>query len=227
MLITVLALIAIFFIARSLMLRYTGRIKLANVVSGAILIAFLAGFILHAIAFPNHENTVTASPPASSPPAPPSTQPSAAAIPGKAISPANRSLDRAQLDGLHRAGGAVPYSYIESLGGTGPSGDEFPNGAKIAIHGWAGDPATKSTASGLLMIVDGRRRIDIVSGYGGDRIDVARAFNTMGMLHSNFVAILPTAGLAKGVHHFELAVITRDGRHYRIVTSPPKAFTID
>ena len=222
MLITLLALIALFFIARSLMMRYGGNVALSNAVAATIVIAFLAGFAGHAILFPGPQ---TAAAPVGVAPAPVAT--SASPPPGTAVAPMNRVLSQAQVARLLPTGKAMSYSVIEGPDGTGPSGDQFPAGATIVVHGWAGDPTTKSTAAGLLLIVDGRRRLDATKGYGGDRIDVARAFTTMTMLHTGFAMMLPTAGLAKGTHHLELAAIRRDGRHYQIITFPPKAFTLN
>jgi hypothetical protein len=219
MLITLLALLALAFLARSLMLRYGSKVGFANAAAGAIVVAFLTGFICHALYFSAPQTAVV---PMVAPPTPLASP----TLPGSAVAPVDRHLSEAQMNALRPAGNAIPYSVVESFGGSGPNGDQITAGATVFVHGWAGDPATKATAAGLLFIVDGTRRFDATSGYGGDRLDVATAFKTMAMLHTNVGARLPTAGLSKGLHHLELAAIRRDGRHYRIITVPAKPFTL-
>jgi hypothetical protein len=222
MLITLLILVAIFFIARGLLLRYGGKAAASNAIAGAIVLAFLAGFFTNAVFFTDHQGPVAAAPPAAVPaPAPPATT-----LPGKAVSPSDQSMSQAAVDRLASGGPPTAYAVVESLGGAGPDGNQFPVGSPILVHGWAGDPTTKSTAAGLLFIVDGKRRLNATGGYGVDRLDVATAFGTLAMLHSNVATELPTKGLAKGTHSLELAAIDRDGRHYRIVLVPPKSFVL-
>jgi hypothetical protein len=223
MLITLLAIGAVFFIVRGLMLRYGSKAVLSNTVATAIVCAFLAGFFTNFLVFTDRRPLITSAPAVTAPVA---VAPAAVTLPGKAVSPAKGILSQAQLDRLLPAGPAKSYGVIESMGGSGPNPDQFPAGTTIFIHGWAGDPATKAAAAGLLLIVDGKRRFDVTAGYGGDRIDVATAFKTMAMLHTNVAAAMPTTGLSKGQHRLELAAIHRDGKHYQIILAP-KSFTLN
>jgi len=229
MLITLLVLVALFFLARALMLRYGSESELSNAVAAAVVCAFLAGFFANFIVFADRKPLVAPAPA----PAPAAAVPAAAAPPvpatppGTAVLPASRVLSSAQLAALTPARPAEAYSSVDNLGGTGPGGNQFAPDATIYINGWAGDPVKKSTAAGLLVIVDGKLRIDGTPGYGGNRMDVATAFKTMAMFHTNVSVSVPTHGLAKGPHYLELAVISRDGHHYQIVTAPPKAFSIN
>jgi hypothetical protein len=214
-LITLLGLIALFVVARNLVLRYSAKPILSTAAAGTIICAFLAGFAVRPLVFPQPILTST-----------PMSAPAAPGSGGTAVSPANRTLSGTQLSRLTPAGPPVAYSVIESIGGDGPNADQFPAGATITVSGWAGDPATRSTAAGLLFLVDGgKRRFDATMGYGGDRTDVAQAFQSPAMLRTGFNASFPTSGLATGKHALELGVIRKDGRHYQVV-SQPKVFTI-
>jgi hypothetical protein len=194
------------------------RRLLRNAIGGAIAVAFVAGLVHAALALRRPATAVAGAPaPAAASPTP---------LPGAVVSPSHRILSPAQLKRLTPAGPAEIYGVIESFSGNGPGNDQFPAGSTIFVRGWAGDPATKSTAAGLLFIVDRNRRFDATAGYGGDRMDVATVFKTMAMFHTNVAGALPTTGLAKGRHSVQLATIARDGRHYRI-TSAARTFTLN
>jgi hypothetical protein len=229
MLITLLILVALFFVVRALMLRYGSNAVLSNAVGAAVVIAFLAGFFANFIVFADRQPTTAAAPavaPAAAPAAP--SGPDAIAAPtGTAVNPSIKALSPDQVNGLVSGGTDVAYGVIDSLGGSGPSGSVFPAGAPLHVNGWAGDPATKSTAAGLVVIIDGTHRFDASAGYGGKRMDVATAFHTMAMLNTNVFADVSTRGLAKGEHRIALATVGRDRRHYRIVTVPARSFTLN
>ena len=228
MLITLFVLVALFFLTRALMLRYGSEGVLSNAVGAAIVCAFLAGFFANFIVFADRKPLVATAPaPAAVAPAPAPATPVPPTLPGTAVSPVNRVLSAAQLDALTPARPAEPYSSVDGLGGSGPATNQFAPGATIYINAWAGDPVKKSTAAGLLVILDGKRRIDGTPGYGGDRMDVATVFKTMGMLRTNVNVTISTQGLTKGAHYLELGAISGDGRHYQIITAPPKAFFIN
>jgi hypothetical protein len=220
MLITLLAMLALVWITRALMLRYGSKRGFANVIAAVVAVAFAAGFACNGLYWPRY--AVSAPAPAAAPAAPTV----AVSAPMKEATPKPVERTAAQLQALRPLGKPISYSVIESLGGTGPNSDQFAAGSAVAVHGWAGDPNTKSAAAGLLIIVDGRRPVDASAGYGGERPDVSAAFHSAAMLRSNVSLQVPTAGLARGLHHLELAAILRDGIHYRVVTAPPKAFTV-
>jgi hypothetical protein len=221
MLITLLAILLLVWVTRALMLRYGSKRGFANVIAAVVAVAFVAGFACDGLYWPRY-------PVAAPAPAPPSTAPTvAASAPMKEAIPKPAERTAAQIRALRPLGKPISYSVIESLGGTGPNGDQFAAGSTVDVHGWAGDPATKAAAAGLLMLVDGRRPVDATQGYGGERPDVATAFHSTAMLDSNVSVQLPTVGLTRGIHHLELAAILHDGAHYRVVTVPPKAFTVN
>jgi hypothetical protein len=220
MLITLLALMATFFVVRFLMHRYPGYHAIATIVASVVVVAFVAGFAEHALLF---RSAVPAAPAA------PAT-PSAVAtpmLPGAAVRPKKHELDRSSVNALVQSGKAISYSVVENVSGAGISGDQVAAGSTILIHGWAGDPTTKSAGHGLLLILDGTRHIDESKSYGVMRTDVATAFNFRGMLYSGFDISLPTAGLAKGPHYLQVAIIRPDDRHFVIVLTPSRLFTIN
>ena len=224
MLITIIALVGVFFLARFLLTRYAGTGSLASIVATAIVIAFAFGFADHALIFP-------AAAPASTPIAvvatpPPQASPGAK-LPGTMVVPSTHALTPAQVAALLPAGKPISYSVIESLGGTGAGANQFTTGANVMVHGWAGDPASKVAAHGLLVIVDGKRRTDASPSYGKSRPDVAAAFNTAGMLRSGYDIPLSTVGLMPGTHTLQIAVLRPDNRTFVIVTPTPTAFTIN
>jgi hypothetical protein len=207
--------------ARDFVRRYgAGRGTLTKVVA-AVALAFVAGCLIF-VAFADRSPTFAGAPT----PAGPAAATNQAPLGGAMVSPSHRVLSQAQLTRLTPAGAAQSYGFIESLVGAGQDADRFPAGTTIFVHGWAGDPATKSTAAGVILIVDGSPWSDATAGYGGNRLDVARAFKTMAMFHTNVVAALPTTGLAKGLHSVKFAAISRGGRHYQII-SRPRPFTLN
>jgi hypothetical protein len=222
-LITLLALVAIFFVVRFLMHRYPGYHAIATVVASVVVAAFVAGFAEHALLF-------RSAAPASQAPAAmvaPSNPALHNAVPGAAVVPTKHELDRSRVNALAQTGEPVSYSVVENVSGAGIDGDQVAAGSTMLIHGWAGDPGTKSAGHGLLVILDDTRRLDESKAYGKLRTDVATAFNFRGMLYSGFDISLPTAGLAKGPHYLQLAVIRPDDRHFVIVLTPPRRFTIN
>jgi hypothetical protein len=224
MLITLLALVATFFVVRFLMHRYPGYQAISTIVASVVVAAFVAGFAEHALLF---GSAVPAGPaPAPAATATPSTG-ATPMLPGAAVRPTKHELDRSSVTALAQTGKAISYSVVENFAGAGISGDQVAAGSTILIHGWAGDPITKSAGHGLLLILDGTRHIDESKSYGELRMDVATAFNFRGMLYSGFDISLRTAGLAKGPHYLQVAVIRPDDRHFVIVLTPPRLFNIN
>ena len=222
MLILLGGMIALFFISRTLVLRYSPNSRMAYATATAFVVVFLAGFFSKGILFPEAPAAPIAAVVAPTP-APVSSDP-----PGKVVLPSDHALSPGQVHALTAVGTPVGFSNIEVLGGGGANGGPISLGATMTVSGWAGDPDKKTAAAGLLIIVDGgKRRYDAGKDYGHARLDVARAFRTMGMLHTGYSISLPTTGLTKGTHTLELGAISANGLHYRLVWSPPKPFTIN
>ena len=219
MLILLIGLIVVFFAARFLVLRYSANPTLSYSVAAAMVVLVLVGVWSKGALFPDQPGAVTT---AAAPATPQPTAP-----PGEPVVPAAPVLSQAQLKALQPVGAPARYANIEGLGGGGPNGDQLPAGPPMVVHGWAGDPVAKSAAAGLLVIIDGKRRINAGKDYGADRMDVAWFYRTMKMLRTGFSVSVPTTGLAKGAHVIQLGALQADRRHYQLITAPPQPFTIE
>jgi hypothetical protein len=225
MLLTLLALVALFYVAKYLVQRYRRAPALPNWVGGVLVVVFFAGFGMHQVLF-------GAPPAAISPPVAATTNAPATAapvLPTASTTPPHHALSAAAFARLVPRSTRTATGVIDSLtvAGVEPSGDRFRAGSTIVVRGWAGDPGSKTPDSGLILVVDGTRRVDATRGYGGERPDVAQGLHAPVMLRSNLEAPLETAGMPKGSHWLELAPISADGRHYEVIESTRKPFTLN
>jgi len=101
---------------------------------------------------------------------------------------------------------------------------DLPKGAPVKLIGWAADRHTMSSAAGVLVFVDGKRRGDATVDYGGIRVDVGDAFGKPAMRATAFSVIVSTANLSVGEHLARLGVVNVDRTGYFL--SLPVPFTI-
>lgn len=103
----------------------------------------------------------------------------------------------------------------------GPPALEFPAGCNIYANGWAANMATKTPASGIVLVVDSRDVVNASSVYRKPRTDVAKAYGADSMLRTGFAdAVIPTTGLAKGRHTIQLGGLSNNGRWYYLIGAP-------
>jgi hypothetical protein len=128
------------------------------------------------------------------------------------------ALDQAELDDLPPivtpALGNIDAVIVVADGrerALAPDG-ALPRTAALRLVGWCADPVTRAAGSSLLAIVDGKRRIDLSSGYRLPREDAARILNAPALRASGFAVELPAAELGPGPHAIRVAVVTSDGR---------------
>ncbi len=84
--------------------------------------------------------------------------------------------------------------------------------SRLIVSGWAADTAAGSAAAGVMVTVDDKR--DFQADYGSARPDVARALRNRAYISTGFVGIVPTAGLAPGVHSVRIKIVMHDRRSY-------------
>lgn len=94
-------------------------------------------------------------------------------------------------------------------------------GERLAIAGWALDPARRRTAAGVDYRID--RGPWRPAQYHLPRPDVAVTKGLTGSADSGYAAVVPTGALAPGTHTLELAVT---GAHGRQAMTPTVRFTV-
>jgi hypothetical protein len=75
---------------------------------------------------------------------------------------------------------------------------------QVVVRGWAIDPASKSTAAGVDIVID---NIPYSARYGVDRPDVADYFKAPAYLKSGFEFSMPASFLAAGRHALAVRVV--------------------
>ena len=83
----------------------------------------------------------------------------------------------------------------------------------VFIKGWAIDRTSDSTASAVLVNIDGK---SYQMRYGGDRSDVASVMNKPSYRYSGFEARIPADEIGKGRHALYLEVVTRNRNSYEV-----------
>lgn len=173
------------------------------VVSAAICLSFLGGALLHPFgaaidAGASLGQPVVAGAPATS---------AVAGVPG---SPAPlRSLFSGNVAALTPSKSNAPGSIDEVR--------ISPDKRFAFVQGWVADPATKGSAYGVILIVDGRLRFNATPYYGMSRPDVAQALNSPDAGRAGYAgAVITLAGLGAGLHVVQSAAVTSDG-HYELV----------
>ncbi|HEY6804212.1 MAG TPA: hypothetical protein VI306_11570 [Pyrinomonadaceae bacterium] len=117
---------------------------------------------------------------------------------------------------LTRAAGETDF-YIDTVNKQVPSAkvpvtvkvDETP---QIMVNGWAVDTPGKSTAGGVVMVIDGT--VEVPTTYGAERADVAKFLNNPSYTNSAFVGWINVATITKGQHILSFKVVTADKQHY-------------
>lgn len=131
---------------------------------------------------------------------------------------ATPTLDQAALDDLPPivtpALGNIDAVYVIESGRTTSlaPGASVPRDATLRIVGWGADRQALAPGFMLLAIVDGKRRIDVTSGYRIPRPDVAAFFKAPALRDTGFTFDLPAAALGPGPRDLRMAVVTADGR---------------
>ncbi len=223
MLISIIAVVAIFFLARfvaSLGIERPAYYNMAG--AGAVLFFALGMWADHAL-FAN-------SPPAPAPPvaaiapvpaAPPAPVNVTSPLGSAPMTPSPNAISRAAIARLSPAKGAPFLGAIDAItttrsGAGSPSGSTFPAGSTIFVFGWAATSA-KKPVDGLVISIDGRPHFEGTASYGGQRVDVAKAFGAPQMAATGFSAVgISTAGLAKGEHAMQVGGLSSDHRHFSL-----------
>lgn len=97
-----------------------------------------------------------------------------------------------------------------------------PGDVPIAISGFGFDPAAKTPAKGVDVVIDGKA---YAATYGGPRQDVANYFKSPGLAATGYALTLPAGFLVNGPHDIVVRVIAADAKGY--FESPPIPFTVD
>ncbi len=91
----------------------------------------------------------------------------------------------------------------------------FPRNMPLGVNGWAADPVTQKPGAGLILILDGKQRIDASLLYGSTRRDVATALKNDALAHTGFLGVpLPRGALRRGPHTLRFGLIAADYRHF-------------
>jgi hypothetical protein len=91
------------------------------------------------------------------------------------------------------------------------SGGRLGAGGFLEMTGWCADPDARAPGAGLLLIVDGTRRIDVSDAYGAARADVAKYFRTPSLTNVGFDFRIGAGRIGAGSHGLQVAVVARDG----------------
>jgi hypothetical protein len=97
-----------------------------------------------------------------------------------------------------------------------------PGDAPISISGFGFDPAAKTPASGVDVVIDGAA---YAAAYGAAREDVANYFKSPALTATGYAVTLPAGFLVNGPHKIVVRVIAADGKGY--FESPAIPFTVD
>ena len=110
---------------------------------------------------------------------------------------------------------------IDSLSDQPPRRVDNPvlqRGESLLVEGWAYDPPAHSSASTLLIVVDGKDAFQ--AEYGISRPDVATYYEDETHRNVGFAAIIPASAFSAGSHRLDLMVLSKDGRHYYSLPKP-------
>ncbi len=201
---------AAFFFWRFVLYQYSGRARFANLIAAVIVAAFGAGAVSYRLV---REPAPIAVAQSQSPAAP---SPAATVAPLQAHA---FFLGRGAARHLARPDGPAPaLGNLDRLssGSDSTPAQRFPSGTTIRAVGWAAN-AAKSRAADVVLLIDGRNPRDFIRDYGIARADVANAYASPAMQSTGFNGLLSTAGLARGDHQVQIAVVSADGNHYALV----------
>ena len=200
MIATLVILVAVFFAARALGLRFGIEPRVAAGAGVALCLAFVAGSIAHPIVIGSigmpaaPGQAVVAGAPAAAP-----------ALPPLGSGVLARLAPRSDFSGL----GAVDIIDVAA------------DHTKALVTGWVADPETRGPARGAILLVDGHIRYDATSMYGQSRPDVATALASEPAQFTGFAgAEISLQGLAKGKHFVQCASVTKDSLGYYVVPRP-------
>jgi len=107
------------------------------------------------------------------------------------------------IDGVRARGGGPPRLLV--------SGGRLGEREVLEMTGWCGDPDARAPGAGLLLVVDGTRRIDVSDAYGAARADVARFYRTPSLTNVGFDVRIGADRIGAGAHGLQIAVVARDG----------------
>lgn len=175
----------------------------AEVAAAAIVVAFALG-----ISWP-HANSaeVAGSPPpvAVAPAAPPPA--AAARVTDVAKACAEARLSAAAGKGNVDAGAVV-------TGGTEvPAGPlpEVHKGDTFVLRGWAANSDLNAPTAAACIIMDGKVVVATTGVYGGNRPDVAAAFNSPSLVPTGFQLLVAASAIPLGRHRIQAAAVAADG----------------
>jgi hypothetical protein len=207
----VIVLFAAFVVARFLLLRDNVKSTTANIVGGAIAIAFLVGSLSHPFGFPGQGATTVADVP--------TDVPTADVTPVEALPPHDVSANcEALRSNLTKKAANGVFDYVASL----PSGAHLADRAAIshsteyAAFGWAVDENLKEPALAACIAVDGAVLSRAIATYGILRTDVAQSLNQPALAQSGFRIDIRANTLPLGRHTLAVWIWSHDGTHAAI-----------
>jgi hypothetical protein len=183
--------------------RRTRDIALAASVAIAIFFAFLAGSLIHPVALTpkkaSRELAIAEQVGDTSRSAVPLEQQALDNLPNITL-PAIGNIDVA---GVQRAG-SLSISRVPVLSA----------GESVELRGWVADPVAHDKAGGLFVIVNDSSRINVSSGYGIDRPDVAATLKNPQLEDTGFDVTIPASAFRPGKDEVQLGVIAADQRGF-------------
>lgn len=213
MLIGIMVTVIIFFAARFLASLCVTRAALYNAAAGAGVLLFLLGIWAGPGLFGRPSPAPVAALPA---PVVPSPVVALTAVPAS-VPATHAPVSRAMAATGSPAIASIDAVTANALGGP-VHGNVFPLGATIYVSGWAASSA-KTRLKGLIFIIDHRIKYDGTADYGGQRTDVAKAYNAPTMTQTGFSGVaLPTSNLPKGPHTLQVGGVGGDPKHYHLAT---------
>ncbi len=139
---------------------------------------------------------------------------------------AGSGIDSNVLDSLppidKQALGSIDFVQYELAGRTVAvtARSPIPQGARVVLIGWCGDPDVVGNGAGAFLSIDGRTRIDVSSGIGDYRPDVVKYYSSSLLAHSGFRIVVDAAAIGTGTHEIQFGVIARDRRGYFTLGGP-------
>jgi hypothetical protein len=208
MLLSIIAVVVLFAIARFFLARYTGNLGLANGVAGAIVCAFVLGLVSARLF--GFRGTSAALAPSVGPAAAvngPAVAPAAGRIEGRAVS---RECRPARV-GSEGAAGNVDLVTRDGAVTQLADGGTLDGAATYAVSGWAATPEADRTASAVCLAVDGAVEPRAIAYYFAPRPDVAAYYHQPALAEAGYTIVIPAGLLKRGVHRIQVAVKLPDG----------------
>ena len=210
MLVHLIEAVILFFVVRFFAALYIRRPIAHNAIATGALGLFVIALWAHGVWYRSHV---------------PGAATQAAAPAGDATRPTMIVLPHSEVIRLSAEGGPPALGAVDAVTMHPDQNDAPPestvrSGSVIFIRGWTA-AADKTPFQGFIVVIDNRVIVDGTAHYGGERPDVAKAYNAADMTYTGFSAVaVPTTGLRKGPHHLQIAGLSTDRKHYVLVPAP-------